>query len=230
VQGGGDAGAWQTHIRASVIVVTAFHRAEEVVDLDTQGRRGLADLIGRGHDGPAGGAISSLSFCALSYLVFGEATWRAFLQNAALAQSTLENGLVDPAKMQSLYAAVRVLHGGLALAAVAQTILAIVVAALLAKAAARRPGGTAEGALTVSACLLCTPFLLDYDLVCLALPLAWVTARAQETGWRPWEKIALLMAYALPAVSRSSATFAGLPVGPLVMLGLFAVVWRRASS
>jgi len=175
----------------------------------------------------AGAAISSLGLCAVSYLGFGEAAWRGFFQASALGRRALQEGPIAPEKMQSVYAAVRVLHGGPAVAAAAQGVCALGVVAALGVAVARRQDGVAQGALMVSASLLCTPFLFDYDLCCLALPLAWVTAQAQATGWRPWEKVTLLAAYALPGVSRGLAMFAGLPVGPLVMLALFLVVRRR---
>lgn len=100
---------------------------------------------------------------------------------------------------------------------------------VLAWTARRRPGGEAEGALLVTATLLCTPFLLDYDLVCLALPLAWVFAQARRTGWLEWEKLVLLAGFVLPLGSRLLAGSAGLPVAPLVLVALLLVVARRCE-
>lgn len=177
----------------------------------------------------AGAACSALGLVALSWLVLGGDAWRAFLAAAPLARATLEQGLVEPWKMPSAFAAVRVLGGGLGLAYAAQLVVALGVCAVLARAAARRPGGQAEGALLVAAALLCSPFLLDYDLVCLAVPLAFVAASAQRTGWRPWEKITLLLAYVLPMLSRPLA-MSGAPVGPLVLAALLAVMARRAGA
>ena len=143
---------------------------------------------------------------------------------------TLEAGLVEPAKMASTFAAVRLLHGGVGLAYVAQAMVALGAAILLARAAARRPGAHAEGALLAAAAMLATPFLLDYDLTCVSLPLAWVTARAQRSGWRPWEKMALLSAYLLPLAARPVAMAWGVPLAPLVLIGLLFVVVRRAQE
>ncbi|MDQ2804129.1 MAG: DUF2029 domain-containing protein [Pseudomonadota bacterium] len=61
----------------------------------------------------AGAATSALGLCALSWLILGGAAWRGFFHIAPLARTTLERGLVDPAKMQSMFAAVRLLHGGI---------------------------------------------------------------------------------------------------------------------
>ncbi len=61
----------------------------------------------------------------------------------------------------------------------------------------------------VSATLVCTPFLLDYDLVCLSLPIAWIVAEAQRTEWQPWEKIVVLAAYAMPLLSQVGGNYDG---------------------
>ncbi len=177
-----------------------------------------------------GGAIAAASLCALSWLVLGEAAWRAFLNAGPLARMTLEAGLVEPGKMVSTFAAVRVLFGGVWLAYGAQVVVALGVAILLGRAAARRPGGHAEGALLAAGAMLATPFLLDYDLTCLAPPLAWMAAEAQRSGWRPWEKTALLAAYVLPLFGRPIALVLGVPLAPLVLLGLFLVMVRRVRT
>ena len=178
----------------------------------------------------AGAATSALGLAAVSWLVLGEAAWGGFLRSSQLARATLEQGLVDHGKMQSVFAAVRLLHGEVWLAYAAQAVAGIAACALLARTAAVRPGAQAEGALLVAATLACTPFLLDYDLVCLALPIAWVAAEAQRTGWRPWEKGVLLAAYALPLASRPLAVLGGVPIAPVVLAALLLVVARRASQ
>lgn len=177
----------------------------------------------------AGGILSMLGLAALSWLVLGQGAWRGFLQIAPLARATLEEGMVEPWKMQSVFAAVRVLHGTVGAAYAAQLLAVTAACLVLGRVAARRPGGQVEGALTIAATLCCTPFLLDYDLVCLMLPIAWVTAQAQRNGWQSWEKVVLLAAYALPLFSRSLA-MVGIPVAPVILAALLLVVARRASQ
>lgn len=177
----------------------------------------------------AGGAVSGLDLIALSWLMLGQDAWRGFLQAAPLARATLEHGLVEPWKMQSVFAAVRVLHGKVEVAYAAQILTALAACLVLGRVVARQPGGQAEGALLVISTLICTPFLLDYDLVCLALPIAWVAAQAQRTGWQPWEKGVLCAAYMLPLFSRGLA-MTGAPASPVVMAALLLVVAQRASQ
>ncbi len=71
---------------------------------------------------------------------------------------------------------------------------------------------------------------MDYDLACLAIPIAWVAAEAQQTGWRPWEKIVLLAAYVLPVAARPFAMTTGLSIAPPVMVALLLVVANRAAT
>ena len=73
-----------------------------------------------------------------------------------------------------------------------------------------------------------TPFVLDYDLMLLAIPLAWVVTEAEQTVYLPWEKLILASAFLLPMVTRSLATWAGASVAPLVLIALLGVVIRRA--
>ncbi len=190
----------------------------------------VALLAGRRWAAIAGGVTSGLGLGLASLYCFGAGTWLAFLDAAPLARETLEQDLVGPAKMQSMFAAIRVLHGSVTVAYAAQVMVAVFAATLLGAAAGRRPGASAEGALLIVATLLCTPFLLDYDLVCMALPIAWVMAEALRTGWLPWEKSALFAAYVLPLVSRPLAISLGLPIAPMVILALLLAVGRRASA
>jgi hypothetical protein len=178
----------------------------------------------------AGAIASSAGLCLLSWQVLGADAWQGFLKNSSLARSTLEQGLVPPEKMQSLFAAVRVLHGGVTLAYISQILFSLAVSIILIRVAARRPGGAGEGALIVMACLLCTPFLLDYDLLLLAFPLVWIVSEARRTQWLPWEKIILFSAYLLPFISRVIAIRVGLPIAPAVMSALLWVVVRRIGQ
>lgn len=175
----------------------------------------------------AGAATSAITFCALSLAVLGGDAWRGFRQMTRLSRSIVEQGLAEYWKMQSVFSAVRLVHGGIRLAYAVQIVVAIGVLALVVKTALRRPGAEAEGALVVAATPLCIPYIMDYDLVLLALPLAWTLARARASAWEPWEKIVLFAAYVLPLVARPLAMAAALPLAPVVLGALFAIVLRR---
>ena len=77
------------------------------------------------------------------------------------------------------------------------------------------------------ASLLVSPFVLDYDLMLLAFPLMWLFHTGLREGFRSWERLALLAAYALPLYGRPLAIAAHLPLAPLVLLAVFGLTLRR---
>jgi hypothetical protein len=164
---------------------------------------------------------------AVSWAVFGTGTWLAFLRAAPIARSALEAHQEDWGKLQSLFTTVRLAGAPLWAGYAGQFTLAIGVLAVLAFLTARRPGGDAEAALLAAAAVLCTPHVLDYDLAVIGAPLAWLARRAQATAWLPWEKLLAGSAFLWPLFARG-ATDAGWPLAPLLLLGLFAGVCRRA--
>ncbi|WP_158818009.1 glycosyltransferase family 87 protein [Methylocapsa sp. S129] len=175
-------------------------------------------------------AASAIGFCLASLFVFGADTWRAFLDASPKARIALEQNMVGDEKMQSVFAGVRLLHGGLTLAYGLQIVAALGVCAALVHLQRRSFRSGAEGPAMVAAALLASPFLLDYDLVLLAIPLAWIARDTSRTGFLPFEKTILAVAFILPAVSRSIAAYAGLPLAPLTIAAVLILILRRAGE
>ena len=174
----------------------------------------------------AGFFAGALILAGLSWLAFGAETWRAFAAENALARATLEQGLVDQAKIQSAFAALRALGAPLAAAYGVQALVSLAAVAALISMLRRTRDPLLQMAATACAGLLATPFVLDYDLTLLALPLALVFSRGSRGKFLPFEKSALLAAYVLPAVARPLALYAHLPLSPLA-LGLFLLTLMR---
>lgn len=175
-------------------------------------------------------AATVIAFAALTTLVFGPDIWRAFAAISPLARASLDQDLVGSEKMVSAFAAVRVLHGGIGLAYAVQAVVALIAAALVARLCWRRADPLAQGAALAAASLLASPFLLDYDLMIAAVPLAWLVREARRTGFMPWEKTVVFAAFVLPLVARTLAGSLELPVAPVVLLGLLVVVARRGFA
>ena len=173
-------------------------------------------------------AASAAGLALASLLVLGGAAWRGFLASVPIARMALAEGLVGFAKMASPFAAMRLLGAAPALAGAIQLAISLAAAIVALSVARRRPGAAAEMATLAVAACLATPFLLDYDLLLLAIPLAWIAAVAACDGYRPWEKLTLAAAFLLPLLVRPLAHNTGLPAAPLVVTGLLAVVVRRA--
>ena len=140
--------------------------------------------------------------------VFGLASWRGFLAASPMARAALEQNLIGYEKLQSVFAAVRLLHGGVGLAYAVQGLAAVIVCGALIWGQRWAFRHEAEGPAMVAAALLASPFLLDYDLMLLAIPLAWLTAQGLRTGFLPWEKL-LLAAEPISMTAADGVALAG---------------------
>jgi hypothetical protein len=171
---------------------------------------------------------TALGLCALSWFAFGTAVWRGFLANAPNARADIETIAIKWPKLQSAFGTVRLAGGGNAPAYALQAAVSTFAILVLATAAWRRPGARLEAGLMVCAALLFTPFLYDYDLAILAVPMACLMAEALRAGWRNWEKTALLATYLLPLAARASGMGLGIIIGPPFMAALLLLLARRA--
>jgi hypothetical protein len=175
--------------------------------------------------------LSAVALSALAWLAVGTDGYLAFLHNGGLATATLDQGLVSPDKMQSVFAALRVLGAPSSFALSVQIIIALIVLASAAWVAVRhKPDAGALCALMVMATLQLSPFLLDYDLMLLAVPLSWLAMTGRRDGFQPWEKTAILLLFVWPLFARAVAADLHLPLTPVLMLGFYAVLIRRIAQ
>lgn len=166
---------------------------------------------------------------AASALLFGGEVWSGWLSASARAEEAMAAGAVGYAKMMSPFAALKLLGAATSVAYAVQAVVALVIAGLLARAAWRRGWSDGLAVLALAGAPLVTPFVLDYDMVLLAFPLLWLVGQGLRRGFAGWEKLAILLAFAAPAFARPLAMNLALPVMPLVLGLLFAVLWRRVS-
>ncbi len=184
-------------------------------------------IVGARWRSAAAAAATAGTMCVLSVALLGTAPWFGFFTNSALAREALERGMVGNYKMQSLFAAIRVFDGSLTVAYMAQALLALAVAAVLAWLCRKAPSRETIGAALAAATLLASPFLLVYDFVLLAVPLLWIWRDARTTGFLPWEKTVLIAGFFMPLISSEAAFWLHFPMAPLVVLAVFASVVRR---
>ncbi len=176
----------------------------------------------------ASATLTVLVLAAISYFVFGLKTWEAFYSSLSLTQGyVLEQGATGWEKIQSTFSALRMLGFGIRAAYAAQGLVTLFAAAAVIYVWRRPVSLGIKGSALATASLLATPYILDYDLVVLALPLAWMIAEAQKTGPLAWEKIGLAATFVLPLLSRSIGGL-GLPLAPIVMVVLLSLIVRRA--
>ncbi len=170
---------------------------------------------------------TALALCAASFLCFGAGAWRLFLSHSDEARTVLENYPVDWAKIQSVFSAMRLLGGSIATAYSVHAACALAAAIVVWRVARARPGAAIEIAVLTVGALIATPYMFDYDLVCLLVPMACVGALALHARWLAWEKAVLLLVYVLPLAARMVATNYGWPLMPVPMFLLLIICARR---
>ncbi len=177
-----------------------------------------------------GAALSLAAQIAAATLLFGPEIWSNFQSILPMTKAILEEQMIGLGKMQSVFAAARLLGAGVNLAYAAQAAVAIFAAALLWLIWRGKASLSLRAGAAATAMLLSTPFVLDYDFVLLALPIAALTNEGLKTGFRPFEKSALAAAWGLPAIARLAGMYCGVPLSPEIVLLLLVLIWIRSSS
>ncbi len=179
----------------------------------------------------AAAAATVLALAAVTTGLLGPDIWPAFMESSAFArEQVIEQGIASFHRSVSSFAALRVLGAPLGLAYGVQLPVSLAALAVVIWAW-RGPGPQAiKSALLVACTLLATPYGWDYDLMLLALPIAWLAAAGLERGFLPWEKTALAAVFVLPFLARLLAGAVSLPIAPLVIVGFVLVLVRRLAA
>jgi len=136
---------------------------------------------------------------SLSWLAFGTESWQAFFHWMPMfSQAFLTEGRAPWGKMQSIFALVRYFGGTEQLAWVFQWIMSGAVAVLLALMwRSRSVSYPLKAAGLAAGTLLITPYLFLYDLMVLAVPVAFLIRLGLSQGFQRYELPALGLAAAL---------------------------------
>jgi arabinofuranan 3-O-arabinosyltransferase len=143
--------------------------------------------------------IVALTLASLSWLAFGTESWQAFFHWMPMfSQAFLTEGRAPWGKMQSIFALVRYLGGTEQLAWVFQWIMSGTVAVVLALMwRSRRLSYPLKAASLAAGALLITPYLFLYDLMVLAIAVAFLARVGLEEGFARHELPALGLVAAL---------------------------------
>jgi alpha-1,2-mannosyltransferase len=186
-------------------------------------------LLAAGHWRSFAAASVGVAVMTLATLVvFGTPPWLAFFAGAEFTRATiLEQGALGFEKVQSVFAAVRLLGGSIGLAYALQAAMTGAALASVAWLWRCRVDGRLKAATLIVAALLATPYVLDYDMVALGPAIAFAISYGLEKGFGPYEKTGLALVWAAPLFARVLAGI-GLPVGVVVMAGFLAGLVHRA--
>ena len=174
----------------------------------------------------AGTTVAAL--CLLTYAIWGWGVWQAFIDSLPLTRHIIiEAGATGWEKIQSPFAAIRQWGGSIPLAYAVQ---GIVTAAAIGAAgmAAWRGSMPVRGAAALSAALLCTPYVLDYDYVLLGVAIAFLVADMRARGALAWEATWLAFAWSAPLFGRAVSEMTHVPLNMIGAIAVLALAGRRA--
>jgi hypothetical protein len=168
---------------------------------------------------------------ALSFVALGGDVWHAFIVSMNFTQTiVLEQGGTGWEKIQSAFSAARNWGADVHTAYAIQIALGATLAATLAWLWHSGAAFELKASALATASLLATPYVLDYDLVVLAISIAFLVRHGFARGFHDYEISALAAAWIMPLLSRAIAGSTGIPLGLVVMLALYALILRRALA
>jgi hypothetical protein len=177
--------------------------------------------------GAAAATIAAL--LAVSFVTLGGGVWHAFAHSMHFTQTlVLEQGGIGWEKIQSVFSAVRMWDAGVRTAYAIQIALALMLAASLAWLWQSDAAFELKASALATGSLLATPYVLDYDLVVLAVSIAFFARHGLSRGFRDYEISLLAAAWIVPLPSRGIAGVTGLPLGLMVLLVFYVFTLRRA--
>jgi hypothetical protein len=171
-------------------------------------------------------ALVAAALAFVSWLQFGTESWQAFFHWIPMfSQAFLHNGDAPWWKLQSVYALVRYFDGPEQVAWMVHAILLGTILIMLVQIWRGQLPYPIKAAALVLGTLLTTPYLFMYDMVVLAIAVAFLLRQGFGDGFAPHEP-ALLAGMLLML---STFLRLGEPVGLAATLIVAALVLRRAG-
>jgi alpha-1,2-mannosyltransferase len=185
----------------------------------------------------AAAAVTVAVLGTAATLAFGVDIWPAFFAGMSDARRNWMEAY-NPLYLRlwiTVFGFVRLHDGPLLLAYGAQMVVSATAILLLLRALLLRPpgarSGTAEVA-AIAACIpFCSPFLLEYDLVILAVPMMWLLTEGLRHGFRRGEGFALAAMFAAPMLFKIRLFDNAMKLSAIAAAALlFAMVLRRMTQ
>ena len=170
-------------------------------------------------------AMVAALMAAASLFAFGGTSWTAFAANIPHAsQAFLSAGWADWSKLQTAFGLVRTLGGSERLAWTVQVGIGLIAAGAVAALWLSRAPYELKAAALGTGAMLATPYLYMYDVVVLAVPLAFLVRLGRAREFLPHELAAMGLACLLIVIF----PFVKAPVGFASIVIVTALIARRA--
>jgi hypothetical protein len=177
----------------------------------------------------ASAMVAAMTLAALA--AFGPETFAAFFESLTFSRVYgVEHSNTGFHKLQSAFAAVRLLGGSVGLAYVLHGLVMAMVLAATVWIWRGQADGRLKAASLMTGAFLATPYVFDYDMMLLAPAMAALVSHDLERGFRPFEKSFLALAFAMPILARQIAMTLFIPAGFLTTLILFLLIVAKARD
>jgi len=170
--------------------------------------------------------LTAMLSMGVSVLILGFDTLNAWQHSLESARAIMEKGGTAP-MMPTVFAFMRLLNVPPELAYTAHTLIALWAVAIVWRVWKSNAIYALKAATLMTATLLVSPYLFEYDLAWLGFPIAWLAKTGLDSTWRPGEREVLLAAWILPLVVVVIAWQSHIQIGPWVSAALQWVIANR---
>jgi hypothetical protein len=175
-------------------------------------------------------ALTTAMLLALaSFLFFGQGVWVAFGKNLALPLTLAREGLLPINKLVTIFGALLQVGVGFSPALIIQAVAMALMAAGVFYVWQLRISFARQAATLVLGTFLFSPYAFSYDLVLLALPLAWLGWEGYNAGWLPGEPAFLCLGWLLPLLTSVMALIR-CQITPLILAALLIFVVKGGKA
>lgn len=176
-------------------------------------------------------SLTVVLLVGMTTFLFGVDAWLGFLTSTEMSRTMLlEQGDVGFEKLQSVFAAIRLVGGSVSLAYTLQTTISVLVVCTVAWTWRLKIDDAQKATILAIATLLASPHVLDYDLVTLGVAIAFFVRHGSDRGFRNYEITLLAAVWIVPLIARAVAGMTSVPVGLIAMSAFYLITLRRALS
>lgn len=175
----------------------------------------------------AAAAATVIAMVGLSVALLGVSTWWAYLGATIDAQAVFGSGRIDYAGMITVFGAERLMGFAVGPAYALQAVASLEMVMLVALMWRHKIAPAIQFVTLLSGTLLAVPIALIYDQMLLLLAVLWFAKEARETGFLPWERLALAAIYVVVLVTWVVGAAWHLPLGPIPPSILLLLCVRR---
>jgi len=174
-------------------------------------------------------SVVVVTLAAASVAILGVDLWHAFLENLPQTRANVDSGFLPRGMIPTPYAFALSVGAGSQVAMALQILSALAAAACVWTVWRKETAPFAIKAATLcAASMLVSPYMFHYDLVMLGLAMGFLGMEALRTGFLPYERSALIMAWLAPLLIMNWYGLTGTQIGAAATIFMLVVLVRRA--